>query len=101
MIHDRKGGDAGGADQGGRRPYFRQRRGCRFCSDNAPAIDYKDARLLGMLISDRGKILPRRLTGVCAKHQRKVTQAIKRARGLAILPFTTVYRPRERSEGRP
>ena len=69
-----------------------QRRGCRFCGENALPIEYKDSKLLITLISERGKILPRRLTGVCAKHQRKVTKAIKRARDLALLPYTTIYR---------
>lgn len=75
-----------------RKTTFRQRKGCRFCGDNALKIDHKDSRLLGTLLSDRGKILPRRLTGVCAKHQRKVTRAIKRARLLALLPYTTIHR---------
>ena len=60
---------------------------CAFCSDKAEAIDYKDGTKLQRYISQRGKILPRRVTGVCAMHQRDLTVAIKRARQLAILPY--------------
>ncbi len=76
----------------GKKTSIHSRRGCRFCGDNALQIDYKDSKLLNTLISERGKILPRRLTGVCANHQRKVTKAIKRARVLSLLPYTTIYR---------
>ena len=67
-----------------------RKKSCRFCGDDAPAIDYKDARLLRSYITERGKIVPRRVSGLCAKNQRKVTQAIKRARMVALMPFTTV-----------
>ncbi|MDO5037843.1 MAG: 30S ribosomal protein S18 [Tissierellia bacterium] len=68
---------------------FRPRRKvCQFCADKEKQIDYKDTQTLKRFISDRGKILPRRATGTCAKHQRKVTQAIKRARQIALLPYS-------------
>lgn len=63
---------------------------CRFCADPKAAIDYKDVRLLVNFITDRGKIVPRRISGNCAAHQRSVQQAVKRARVLALLPFSTV-----------
>jgi small subunit ribosomal protein S18 len=66
----------------------RRRKICKFCEQKIKVIDYKDERLLRRFISDRGKILPRRITGNCAKHQRQLTLAIKRGRHLAILPFT-------------
>lgn len=61
---------------------------CSFCSEKAKAIDYKDVRKLSKYITERGKILPRRVTGNCSKHQRQLTIAIKRARSIAFLPFT-------------
>ncbi len=61
---------------------------CNFCVDNIDEIDYKDVEKLKRYISDKGKILPRRVTGTCAKHQRKVNEAIKRARHIALLPYT-------------
>ncbi len=67
-----------------------KKRICRFCNDKQSVIDYKNPALLAGFISERGKILPRRLTGTCARHQRALTNAIKRARILALLPFTTV-----------
>ena len=80
------GGSAGGAG-GGRRPFFRRRKTCPFSGANAPKIDYKDVRLLQRFISERGKIVPSRITAVSAKRQRELAQAIKRARNLALLPF--------------
>ncbi|MEG0371543.1 MAG: 30S ribosomal protein S18, partial [Clostridium sp.] len=62
---------------------------CAFCSDKATAIDYKDVGRLKKYVTERGKILPRRITGSCAKHQREITIAIKRARIVALLPFST------------
>ncbi|NDQ58898.1 MAG: 30S ribosomal protein S18 [Acidipila sp.] len=73
----------------GRRQYFRKKKVCRFCSDRIDLIDYKKADLLQPFIQERGKILPRRMTGTCARHQRWVTEAIKRARNIALLPFGT------------
>jgi small subunit ribosomal protein S18 len=72
-----------------RRPMFR-RKVCRFCADKTIRIDYKDDRLLSQFVTERGKITPKRITGTCARHQRDLTVAIKRARILALLPFTTV-----------
>lgn len=65
-----------------------RRRGCPFCADEGISIDYKDPALLRYFITDRGKIVPRRVSGTCAKHQRELTQAINRARNIALLPFT-------------
>ena len=70
-----------------RRPFFRRRKTCPFSGDNAPKIDYKDVRLLQRYISERGKIVPSRITAVSAKRQRELARAIKRARHLALLPF--------------
>ncbi|MBP3718554.1 MAG: 30S ribosomal protein S18 [Eubacterium sp.] len=70
-----------------RRPTHRRRKVCVFCSDENQVIDYKDAALLRKYISERGKILPRRITGNCAKHQRELTVAVKRARQLALVPY--------------
>ncbi len=69
------------------RRFQRRRKFCRFCSEKIPFIDYKDTRTLKGFITDRGKILPRRMTGNCAAHQRDITIAIKRARHIAILSF--------------
>src|ERR1043165_9575207 len=81
----REGGRGGGG--GGRRPFFRRRKSCPFSSDNVPKIDYKDVRLLSPFISERGKIVPSRITAVSAKKQRVLAQAIKRARFLGLLPY--------------
>ena len=70
-----------------RKPFFRRRKSCPFSGDNAPAIDYKDVRLLQRYISERGKIVPSRITAVSAKKQRELARAIKRARFLALLPY--------------
>ena len=69
------------------RPFFRRRKSCPFSSDNSPKIDYKDTRLLQRYISERGKIVPSRITAVSSKKQRELAQAIKRARFLALLPY--------------
>jgi len=69
----------------GRRP---RRKVCQFCVDKVEHIDYKDVAKLRRFVTERGKILPRRISGNCAKHQRQVTVAIKRARNIALLPFT-------------
>ncbi|MFH1349798.1 MAG: 30S ribosomal protein S18 [Pseudomonadota bacterium] len=68
---------------------YHRRKVCRFCADKNLAIDYKDSRSLRYFASERGKIIPRRISGNCAKHQRVLTVAIKRARNIALLPFTT------------
>ncbi|MGE5145197.1 MAG: 30S ribosomal protein S18 [Candidatus Eiseniibacteriota bacterium] len=72
---------------GPRRPFFRRRKSCPFSGPDAPKIDYKDIKLLQRFISERGKIVPSRITAVSAKKQRELAQAIKRARLLALLPF--------------
>ena len=79
------GSSAGGG--GGRRPFFRRRKVCPFSGANAPKIDYKDVKLLQRYISERGKIVPSRITAVSQKKQRELAQAIKRARYLALLPY--------------
>ncbi|NOZ24936.1 MAG: 30S ribosomal protein S18 [Nitrospirae bacterium] len=66
---------------------FQRRKYCRFCADKIPYIDYKDLKVLRGYITERGKILPRRMTGTCARHQRELTSAIMRARNIALLPF--------------
>jgi small subunit ribosomal protein S18 len=86
MNAGRPGGGGGGGG-GGRRPFFRRRKSCPFSGPNAPKIDYKDVKLLGRFISERGKIVPSRITAVSSKKQRELTRAIKRARMLALLPF--------------
>jgi small subunit ribosomal protein S18 len=83
--------ELGSRDRGGEGgPGFRRsrRRGCPFCSDESIQIDYKDPNLLRYFITERGKIVPRRVSGACAKHQREINTAIKRGRNIALLPFT-------------
>jgi len=80
-----RGGAGGGRDQG--RKFFRRKKVCRFCVEKIDDINYKDVRLLQQFVAERGKIVPRRLTGVCTPHQRRLTTAIKRARNIALLPF--------------
>jgi len=75
------------APAAGRRPFFRRRKSCPFSGPSAPKIDYKDVKLLQRFISERGKIVPSRITAVSAKKQRELAQAIKRARYLALLPY--------------
>ena len=79
-------GGAGGKDQG-KRYFFRRRKVCKFCADKIDYVDYKDVKLLSAFVPERGKVLPRRMFGTCAEHQRKLTLAIKRARNIALLPF--------------
>jgi small subunit ribosomal protein S18 len=81
-----EGGRSGGAG-GGRRPFFRRRKSCPFSGDQAPKIDYKDVKLLQRFISERGKIVPSRITAVSTKKQRLLAQAIKRARFIGLLPY--------------
>jgi len=80
-------GPGGGGGGGGRRPFFRRRKTCPFSGANSPRIDYKDTKLLSRYISERGKIVPSRITAVSAKKQRELSRAIKRARFLALLPY--------------
>ena len=84
-----RGGERGGRPGGGgaRRPFFRRRKTCPFSGANAPKIDYKDVRLLQRFVSERGKIVPSRISAVSSKKQRELAQAIKRARFLALLPY--------------
>ena len=87
---DRDGRGGRDDDRGGDLLWRRRgrRRVCRFCTDKAIVIDYKDPQSLRYFVTERGKIVPQRISGTCAKHQRAVTQAIKRARLIALLPFT-------------
>ena len=82
-----RGGAGGGGGGGARRPFFRRRKTCPFSGANAPKIDYKDVRLLQRYISERGKIVPSRITAVSQKKQRELAKAIKRARFLGLLPY--------------
>ncbi|SKA91574.1 SSU ribosomal protein S18P [Clostridium sp. USBA 49] len=75
--------------KGGARVRRARKKVCAFCSDNSTGIDYKDVSKLRKYVTERGKILPRRISGNCAKHQRELTKAIKVARNIALLPFTT------------
>jgi len=83
------GGREGGP--GGPRKYFRRKKVCKFCVEKIDVINYKDVRLLSQFVAERGKIVPRRLTGVCTPHQRRLTTAIKQARNIALLPFAARY----------
>jgi small subunit ribosomal protein S18 len=84
----RPGGRPGGGP-GGRGKFFRRKKVCKFCTEKIDAIPYRDVRLLQQFVAERGKIVPRRLTGVCTTHQRRLTRAIKQARNIALLPFAT------------
>jgi len=83
---DKKTGEKG---RGERRPMFRRRKVCKFCADKIDDINYKDVKLLGPFVPERGKVLPRRISGTCAMHQRKLQVAIKRARQIALIPYVT------------
>ena len=74
---------------GGRGKFFRRKKVCKFCTEKIDAIPYRDVRLLQQFVAERGKIVPRRLTGVCTAHQRRLSRAIKQARNIALLPFAT------------
>jgi small subunit ribosomal protein S18 len=76
-----------GGPRRGKRQYFRKKKVCKFCVEKMDFIDYKRADILSQFVQERGKILPRRMTGVCARHQRWLGEAIKRARNIALLPF--------------
>jgi len=78
-----------GGGPGGRGKFFRRKKVCKFCTEKIDAIPYRDVRLLQQCVAERGKIVPRRLTGVCTTHQRRLTRAIKQARNIALLPFAT------------
>lgn len=79
-------GGPGGSREGGRK-YFRRKKVCKFCVEKIEAINYKDVRTLAQFVAESGKIVPRRLTGVCTPHQRRLSTAIKQARNIALLPF--------------
>jgi len=81
------GARPGGPAKRGKRSFVRKKKVCRFCVDKSDYIDYKRAEILAPFLQERGKILPRRMTGTCARHQRWLTVAIKRAQNIALLPF--------------
>jgi small subunit ribosomal protein S18 len=83
----RPGARPGGGGGGGGRKFFRRKKVCKFCVEKIDGINYKDVRLLSGFVSEAGKIVPRRLTGVCTPHQRRLADAIKQARNIALLPF--------------
>ena len=86
----RPGGRPGGREGGGGgRKFFRRKKVCKFCVEKIDNINYKDVRLLSQFVAESGKIVPRRLTGVCTPHQRRVSEAIKQARNIALLPFAS------------
>lgn len=87
--HPRSGPGQRKEGGGPRRQYARRRKVCKFCVEKMDHIDYKDVRLLLQFIPERGKILPSRISGVCAPHQRRLKRAIKRARNIAFLPFAS------------
>lgn len=88
----RSGGPRSGGPGGpGGRKFFRRKKVCKFCTEKIDAIPYRDVRLLQGFVAERGKIVPRRLTGVCTTHQRRLTRAIKQARNIALLPFAARY----------
>ena len=77
----------GDKEKGQRRTLFRRRKVCKFCADKIDYVDYKDIKLISQFVPERGKILPRRMFGTCAEHQRKLTEAVNRARHIALLPY--------------
>jgi small subunit ribosomal protein S18 len=85
----RQGGRPGGGGREGGRKFFRRKKVCKFCTDKIDNINYKDVRLLSAFVAESGKIVPRRLTGVCTPHQRRLSEAIKQARNIALLPFSS------------
>ncbi|HLY91717.1 MAG TPA: 30S ribosomal protein S18 [Candidatus Angelobacter sp.] len=87
----RPGPGGGGRGEGGGRKFFRRKKVCKFCVEKIDSINYKDVRLLQQFVAERGKIVPRRLTGVCTPHQRRLTAAIKQARNIALLPFAARF----------
>ena len=84
-----RGPRPGGSGRDGGRKFFRRKKVCKFCVEKIDGIDYKDVRLLGQFVAESGKIVPRRLTGVCTPHQRRLSDAIKQARNIALLPFAS------------
>jgi small subunit ribosomal protein S18 len=86
----RPSGPGGPGGPGGRK-FFRRKKVCKFCTEKIDAISYRDVRLLQGFVAERGKIVPRRLTGVCTTHQRRLSKAIKQARNIALLPFAARF----------
>jgi small subunit ribosomal protein S18 len=84
-----RGPGRGPGGPGGRGKFFRRKKVCKFCTEKIDGIPYRDVRLLQQFVAERGKIVPRRLSGVCTTHQRRLTRAIKQARNIALLPFAT------------
>jgi small subunit ribosomal protein S18 len=94
MYEDRgrgRRGPGGPGGPGGRRKFIARRKVCGFCTEKVRTADYKDIKRLQRYVSERGKILPRRRTGTCARHQRSLTVAIKRARHMALLPYAAAH----------
>jgi small subunit ribosomal protein S18 len=87
----RPAGGPGGSGGAGGRKFFRRKKVCKFCTEKIDAISYRDVRLLQQFVAERGKIVPRRLTGVCTRHQRRLSLAIKQSRNIALLAFATRY----------
>ena len=87
----RPAGGPGGPGGPGGRKFFRRKKVCKFCTEKIDAISYRDVRLLQQFVAERGKIVPRRLTGVCTRHQRRLSQAIKQSRNIALLAFAARY----------
>ena len=87
----RSGGPRPAGGPGGRGKFFRRKKVCKFCTEKIDTVPYRDVRLLQGFIAERGKIVPRRLTGVCTTHQRRLTRAIKQARNIALLPFASGF----------
>ena len=87
----RPAGGPGGPGGPGGRKFFRRKKVCKFCTEKIDAISYRDVRLLQGFVAERGKIVPRRLTGVCTRHQRRLSLAIKQSRNIALLAFATRY----------
>jgi len=85
----RSSGPRPGRSREGGRKFYRRKKVCKFCTDKIDDINYKDVRLLSGFVAESGKIVPRRLSGVCTPHQRRVTEAIKQARNIALLPFAS------------
>jgi small subunit ribosomal protein S18 len=86
----RPAGAPGAGGPGGRK-FFRRKKVCKFCTEKIDAISYRDVRLLQGFVAERGKIVPRRLTGVCTRHQRRLSQAIKQSRNIALLAFAARF----------
>ena len=86
-----QGGPGGPGGGPGGRKFFRRKKVCKFCTEKIDAISYRDVRLLQGFVAERGKIVPRRLTGVCTRHQRRLSLAIKQSRNIALLPFASRF----------